>query len=66
MFYSGLEILDGLYTACLYTSMPTNSNNLLSIVHSARSQKTVFLYFNTLENPFFAAECYSSVSCIVS
>jgi len=65
MFDSGLEMLDGSHTACHYTPVPTSNNNLVSTVHSVISQKTVFLYFNLLENPFFTAECCSSESCSV-
>jgi len=53
MFDSGLEMLDGSYTACLYTPVPTSSYNLVSAVQSVISQKTVFLCFSILENPFF-------------
>jgi len=65
MFDSGSEMLDGLYTACLYTPVPTSSNILVSTVHSVICQKIVFLYYNILENPFLTAECYSSECCIV-
>jgi hypothetical protein len=65
MFDSGLEMLDGSFTACLSTPVPTSSNNLVSTLHSVISQKTVFLYFNILETPFFTAECCSSECCIV-
>jgi hypothetical protein len=63
---SGLEMLDGPYTAGLYIPLPTSSNNLVSTVHSVINQKTVFLYFYILENACLAVECYCSGSCIVS